>query len=153
MNISWRIVSLRPQCNSTLEGCYLVKLANNVGYVKKMSAECNEEQYLTILHLSGVELHCKLQQNLHHIIWSLSCTYSLRVSLDMGKVVYSWMISRDKEMPGTMVRSSTIPEELGRIAYLLTDKTGTLTQNEMVCERNCISSYRRQRVMYLQAGI
>ena len=57
---------------------------------------------------------------------------SLRVSLDLGKVVYSWMISRDKEMPGTMVRSSTIPEELGRVAYLMTDKTGTLTQNEMV---------------------
>ena len=55
---------------------------------------------------------------------------SLRVSLDMGKVVYSWMISRDSEMPGTTVRSSTIPEELGRVAYLLTDKTGTLTQNE-----------------------
>ncbi|KAK7086284.1 ATP synthase subunit 9 [Halocaridina rubra] len=35
-------------------------------------------------------------------------------------------------MPGTVVRSTTIPEELGRINYLLTDKTGTLTQNEMV---------------------
>ena len=58
---------------------------------------------------------------------------SLRVSLDLGKVVYSWMITRDSEMPGTTVRSSTIPEELGRVAYLLTDKTGTLTQNEMVC--------------------
>ena len=58
--------------------------------------------------------------------------FSLRISLDLGKVVYSWMISRDKEMPGTVVRSSTIPEELGRVGYLLTDKTGTLTQNEMV---------------------
>ena len=56
------------------------------------------------------------------------------MSLDLGKVVYSWMITRDSEMPGTTVRSSTIPEELGRVAYLLTDKTGTLTQNEMVCE-------------------
>lgn len=50
----------------------------------------------------------------------------------MSKVVYSWMISHDKEIAGTVVRSSTIPEELGRIGYLLTDKTGTLTQNEMV---------------------
>lgn len=57
---------------------------------------------------------------------------SLRVSLDLGKVVYSWMIIHDKNIPGTVVRSSTIPEELGRIGYLLSDKTGTLTENEMV---------------------
>ena len=58
--------------------------------------------------------------------------FSLRVNLDMGKMVYSWMIQRDQAIPGTVVRSSTIPEELGRVEYLLTDKTGTLTQNEMV---------------------
>ena len=50
----------------------------------------------------------------------------------MGKVVYSWIIQRDKAIPETLVRSSTIPEELGRIEYMLSDKTGTLTQNEMV---------------------
>lgn len=47
-------------------------------------------------------------------------------------MVYSWMIIHDKDIPGTVVRSSTIPEELGRIGYLLSDKTGTLTENEMV---------------------
>ena len=33
------------------------------------------------------------------------------------------------------MRNSTIPEELGRIQYLLTDKTGTLTQNEMIFKK------------------
>lgn len=42
----------------------------------------------------------------------------------MGKIVFSWMIKKDSKIPGTMVRTSTIPEQLGRISYLLTDKTG-----------------------------
>lgn len=50
----------------------------------------------------------------------------------MAKLVYSWVIEQDKKIPKTVVRSSTIAEELGRISYLLSDKTGTLTQNEMV---------------------
>ena len=45
------------------------------------------------------------------------------------------MMQKDKDMPGTVVRSTTIPEELGRISYLLTDKTGTLTQNDMVFKK------------------
>lgn len=42
----------------------------------------------------------------------------------MGKSAYGWMITRDENIPGTVVRTSTIPEELGRLVYLLTDKTG-----------------------------
>jgi P-type E1-E2 ATPase len=54
---------------------------------------------------------------------------SLRVNLDMGKTVYAHQIMTDAEIPNTIVRTSTLPEELGRIEYLLSDKTGTLTQN------------------------
>jgi len=69
------------------------------------------------------------------VLFSYIIPISLRVSLDMGKVVYSWFIQQDKNIPGTIARSTTIPEELGRIQYLLSDKTGTLTQNEMVFRR------------------
>ncbi|KAK4199873.1 putative type IV phospholipid-transporting ATPase [Triangularia verruculosa] len=65
------------------------------------------------------------------VLFSTIVPISLRVNLDMGKSVYSWFIQRDPGIPGAVVRTSTIPEDLGRIEYLLSDKTGTLTQNDM----------------------
>uniref|UniRef100_A0A8D3C7I4 Phospholipid-transporting ATPase n=1 Tax=Scophthalmus maximus TaxID=52904 RepID=A0A8D3C7I4_SCOMX len=69
------------------------------------------------------------------VLFSYIIPISLRVNLDMGKSAYGWMIMKDENIPGTVVRTSTIPEELGRLVYLLTDKTGTLTQNEMIFKR------------------
>jgi len=61
---------------------------------------------------------------------------SLRVNLDLAKIYYSYCISHDeKNIVGTIARNSTIPEELGRIQFLLSDKTGTLTQNDMIFKK------------------
>ena len=77
------------------------------------------------------------------ILFSSIIPISLRVNLDLGKTVYAYYIQHDKEMPEAVVRTSTIPEDLGRVEYLLSDKTGTLTQNgesEPKSERNTVKS-------------
>jgi phospholipid-translocating ATPase len=52
---------------------------------------------------------------------------SLRVNLDLANNNYSYGIKTDEEIQGSMARNSNIPEDLGRLSYLITDKTGTLT--------------------------
>ena len=60
---------------------------------------------------------------------------SLRVNMDFAKIIYTLKIAKDSEIKDTVVRNSAIPEDLGRIQYLLTDKTGTLTKNEMIFKK------------------
>jgi phospholipid-translocating ATPase len=60
---------------------------------------------------------------------------ALRVNLVISKSFFSFVINRDKSIPETIARNSTIPEELGRISYVFSDKTGTLTKNEMIFKK------------------
>ncbi|CAH8613532.1 unnamed protein product [Heterobilharzia americana] len=69
------------------------------------------------------------------VLFSYIIPLALRVNMDLAKIVYSFMIMRDRALPNCLVRNTNIPEELGRICYLMSDKTGTLTQNEMVFKK------------------
>ena len=57
---------------------------------------------------------------------------ALRVNLVISKSFFSIRINKDESIKETIARNSTIPEELGRISYIFSDKTGTLTKNEMI---------------------
>lgn len=66
------------------------------------------------------------------ILLSSIIPISMRVNLDFAKLFYSYLINKDKYIDGAVTRNSNCPEELGRVKYVLSDKTGTLTQNEMI---------------------
>ena len=62
------------------------------------------------------------------------------MNLDFAKLFFAYSINIDKEIEGTVARNSQIPEELGRIQFILTDKTGTLTQNDMIFKKLSLES-------------
>ncbi|GIQ86493.1 P-type ATPase, subfamily IV, partial [Kipferlia bialata] len=77
------------------------------------------------------------------LLFSAIIPISMRVNLDLAKTVYQIQVQTDKNIPGAVVRTSTIPEQLGRISYVLSDKTGTLTCNEMSFKRLHIGARER----------
>jgi phospholipid-translocating ATPase len=90
---------------------------------------------LILLALSGFTPNSHVQMFRYVLLLSTIIPISLRVNLDMAKIYYCYKISNDPHIPNTKPRNSTIPEELGRIHFLLTDKTGTLTKNLMTLKK------------------
>ena len=72
---------------------------------------------------------------------------SLLVTLEMVKYIQGMFISWDIEMYDTQqrtptkVQTSTLNEELGQVKFIFTDKTGTLTKNNMEFKAMAIGSF------------
>ncbi len=92
----------------------------------------------TIVALNGFHGNFALKFFRFVLLLSSIIPISLRVNLDLAKIWYSRCIDSDKAIHETITRNSTIPEELGRVQVLFSDKTGTLTQNDMVMKKICM---------------
>lgn len=79
------------------------------------------------------------------IIYQVIIPISLYVTIEVIKLMQIYHIHRDKDFKdkksGKTIecRALNIPEELGQVEFVFTDKTGTLTENNMVFQRCSIN--------------
>ena len=88
-----------------------------------------------IVYLKGVYTNVFVQVFRYILLLSTIIPISMKVNHDISKLYYSSRINSDQDIKGCQARNSNVCEDLGRIQYFLTDKTGTLTKNIMVVRK------------------
>nr|XP_040058127.1 probable phospholipid-transporting ATPase IH [Gasterosteus aculeatus aculeatus] len=78
------------------------------------------------------------------VLFNYIIPVSMYVTVEMQKFLGSYFITWDEEMfdeelgEGALVNTSDLNEELGQVEYVFTDKTGTLTENNMEFIECCV---------------
>ena len=128
----------RAEMNSSLPKNKVGELDKEVNYFSKFLFCLMLLLALVILFIRGFAKKFKNNIIIYCRFVVLLCSIipiSLKINLDIAKSFNSYRISNDERIEGAIARNSMIPEELGRIDYIFTDKTGTLTRNEMLFKK------------------
>uniref|UniRef100_A0A8C7ULQ1 Phospholipid-transporting ATPase n=1 Tax=Oncorhynchus mykiss TaxID=8022 RepID=A0A8C7ULQ1_ONCMY len=81
------------------------------------------------------------------VLFNYIIPVSMYVTVEMQKFLGSYFIAWDKDMydeelgVGAQVNTSDLNEELGQVEYVFTDKTGTLTENNMEFIECCVDGH------------
>lgn len=68
-------------------------------------------------------------------IFSYIIPISLKFMITMARFLYPYELSKDPTLSSVKILTNTLQEELARVSFFLTDKTGTLTKNEMTMRK------------------
>lgn len=114
----------------------LLILISSIGNVIMISSS---SKHLSYLYLEGTNKAALFFKDFltYWILFSNLVPISLFVTVELIKYYQAFMISSDLDLyypdtdTPTVVRTSSLVEELGQIEYIFSDKTGTLTRNIM----------------------
>ncbi|XP_016468416.2 putative phospholipid-transporting ATPase 5 [Nicotiana tabacum] len=122
----------------------LISIISSIGSTIFTNSEAVKWYYLELKRASDSSfdpskpvVSCSLQFIRALVLYGYLIPISLYVSIEVVKVLQAMLINKDQKMydevtdKAVEARTSNLNEELGQVEMILTDKTGTLTCNQM----------------------